>query len=193
MSRSFRRSSRCSRRAGRSSGASLDARACVHLGQSPTWGWPFACPAPTRPTSPESSNARSRSSLPRSPPRLLGACGGDQNQDANQALSQLTKAATEMAEQAQQMAGGAAAGLKDSKPVPPVSFKKLIDYLPKDLEGMKASEPEGETTSAGPQGNGSTRKPRSTSGESRAKAPTQASSTTPTSVSCTSRTRCSPA
>jgi hypothetical protein len=83
---------------------------------------------------------------------LLGACDGDQNQDANQALSQLTKAASEMAEQAQQMAGGAAAGLKESKPVPPVGFKKLIDYLPKSLEGMKASEPEGETTSAGPQG-----------------------------------------
>jgi len=79
------------------------------------------------------------------------ACGGDQPaQDANQALSQLTKAATQMAEQAQQMAGGAT-GLagKDSKPVPPVSFKTLIDYLPKELGGMKPSEPEGETTTAG--------------------------------------------
>ncbi|MEO7984953.1 MAG: hypothetical protein ABI766_00380 [Gemmatimonadales bacterium] len=80
------------------------------------------------------------------------ACGGDQPaQDANQALSQLTKAATEMAKQAEQMAGGAAglAGAKDAKPVAPVSFKTLIDYLPKDLGGMKPGEPEGETTTAG--------------------------------------------
>jgi hypothetical protein len=82
---------------------------------------------------------------------LLGACGGDPNQDANQALSQLTKAANEMAQQAQQMAGGAA-GFKGAKPVPPVSFKKLIDYLPKSLDGMKAGDPEGESASAGPQG-----------------------------------------
>ncbi len=84
---------------------------------------------------------------------LLGACGADQpSQDANQALTQLTKAATEMAQQAQQMAGGAAGlatGAKDAKPVPPVSFRTLIDYLPKGLEGMKANEPEGETGSAG--------------------------------------------
>lgn len=83
----------------------------------------------------------------------LVACGGDQPaQDANQALTQLTKAATEMAKQAEQMAGGAAgivSGGKEAKPVPPVSFKKLIDYLPKNLEGMKTSEPEGETGSAG--------------------------------------------
>jgi hypothetical protein len=80
---------------------------------------------------------------------LAGCTGGDQR-DANQALSQLTKAATQMAEQAQQVAGGAAGSLgQDAKPVPPVSFKTLIDYLPKELGGMKASEPEGETTTAG--------------------------------------------
>jgi hypothetical protein len=76
------------------------------------------------------------------------ACGNDQaSQDAVAALTQLSKAATDMAQQA---AGGAAGltGGKNVKPVPPVSFKKLIDYLPKSVEGMKASEPEGETTSA---------------------------------------------
>jgi hypothetical protein len=85
---------------------------------------------------------------------LVGACGNDQaSQDANQAIAQLTKAASEMAQQAQQMAGGAAGpGGKQLKPVPPVSYKKLIDYLPKKLDGMKANEPEGETASAGPQG-----------------------------------------
>lgn len=82
----------------------------------------------------------------------LSACGADkQAQDANQAIAQLTKAANEMAQQAQQLAGGAA-GLatgKDSKPVPPVSFNKLIEFLPKNLDGMKATEPEGETATAG--------------------------------------------
>jgi hypothetical protein len=80
------------------------------------------------------------------------ACGNDQaSQDAVAALTQFTKAATEMAQQA---AGGAAGLTSDggAKPVPPVSFKKLIDYLPKNVEGMKASEPEGESASAGPSG-----------------------------------------
>lgn len=85
---------------------------------------------------------------------LVGACVGDDqaSRDANQALAQLTKAATEMAQQAQQMAGGAAgltSGGKGVRPLPPVSFRKLIDYLPKKLEGMKTSEPEGESGSAG--------------------------------------------
>ena len=80
---------------------------------------------------------------------IAGCAGGDQP-DANHALSQLTKAATQLAEQAQQVAGGAVGAVgKDAKPVPPVSFKTLIDYLPKELAGMKATEPEGETTTAG--------------------------------------------
>lgn len=86
---------------------------------------------------------------------LVGGCvGGDQSTgDANQAIASLTKAATDLAQGAQQMAG-AAAGMtdKNAKAVPPVSFKKLIDYLPKNLNGMKGSEPEGQTTTAGPNG-----------------------------------------
>ncbi|HEY8256909.1 MAG TPA: hypothetical protein VIG08_04580 [Gemmatimonadales bacterium] len=75
----------------------------------------------------------------------LSACGNDQaSQDATQALSQFTKAATEMA--------AGMANNKNAKPVPPVSFKKLIEYLPKGLDGMKTGEPEGQTTSAGPNG-----------------------------------------
>jgi X-X-X-Leu-X-X-Gly heptad repeat protein len=74
---------------------------------------------------------------------LLAACVGDQSSDATRAFSQLAKAANQFAEQAQQMASGAA------KPVPPVSYKTLIDYLPRSVPGMKAGEPKGETGSAG--------------------------------------------
>jgi hypothetical protein len=76
-------------------------------------------------------------------PLLIGACGGDQQANANQAIASL-----------QQLAGAAAnmANDKNAKAVPPVNFKKLIDYLPKNLDGMKASEPEGQTTTAGPNG-----------------------------------------
>ena len=35
------------------------------------------------------------------------------------------------------------------KPVPPVAFRELIDFLPKKMAGMKADEPKGETTTAG--------------------------------------------
>ncbi len=41
------------------------------------------------------------------------------------------------------------AAAADRKPVPPVGFKVLIDYLPKNLDGMKADEPKGQTTTAG--------------------------------------------
>ncbi len=73
----------------------------------------------------------------------LAACAGDQSSEAAQAFSQLAKAANQVADQAQKMASGAA------KPVPPVSYKTLIDYLPRSVPGMKASEPKGETGSAG--------------------------------------------
>ena len=74
---------------------------------------------------------------------LLAACGGDQSSESAQAFSQLAKAASQFAEQAQQMAA------KTAKPVPPVSYKTLLDYLPRTLAGMKAGEPKGETASAG--------------------------------------------
>jgi hypothetical protein len=78
----------------------------------------------------------------------LVACSGDKpGQDANQTLSALTRAANEMAQQAQKMATGTGTG--DARPVPPVSYQTLIDYLPRQLGGMKPSEPEGETTTAG--------------------------------------------
>jgi hypothetical protein len=73
----------------------------------------------------------------------LAGCVGDQSSDAAQALSQLARTANQFAEQAQKMASGTA------KPVPPVSYKTLIDYLPRSVPGMKAGEPKGETGSAG--------------------------------------------
>jgi hypothetical protein len=73
----------------------------------------------------------------------LVACGGDQSGSTltNDPLSQLTSAATQLSK-----------GLTDAanrKPVPPVSYKLLIDYLPKAMGDMKADQPKGETTTAG--------------------------------------------
>jgi hypothetical protein len=71
------------------------------------------------------------------------ACGRDQSGTTltNNPLSQLTAAATQLSK-----------GLTDAanrKPVPPVSYKQLIDYLPKSMGDMKADPPKGETTTAG--------------------------------------------
>jgi hypothetical protein len=73
----------------------------------------------------------------------LVACGGDQSGTAltNNPLSQLTSAATQLSK-----------GLTDAanrKPVPPISYKQLIDYLPKSMGDMKVDAPKGETTTAG--------------------------------------------
>jgi len=73
----------------------------------------------------------------------LVACGGDQSGTTltNDPLSQLTAAATQLSK-----------GLTDAanrKPVPPVSYKQLLDYLPKSVANMKADPPKGETTTAG--------------------------------------------
>jgi len=73
----------------------------------------------------------------------LAACVGDQSSEAAQAFSQLAKAANQFADQAQKLTSGAA------KPVPPVSYKTLIDYLPRSVPGLKPGEPKGETGSAG--------------------------------------------
>ena len=73
----------------------------------------------------------------------ISACG-DAQPDPNNPLAQLTAAA----EQMQKAAEGFTAG-GNRKPVPPVAFRELIDYLPKDIAGMKRDEPKGETTTAG--------------------------------------------
>ncbi len=69
------------------------------------------------------------------------ACG-DAKPDPNNPLAQLTAAANQMQK--------AAEGLTTNrKPVPPVAFRELMAFLPKEMAGMKADEPKGETTTAG--------------------------------------------
>jgi hypothetical protein len=70
----------------------------------------------------------------------VAACG-DAAPDTNNPLAQLTAAA----EQVQK----AADGLTKRKPVPPVAFRDLIEYLPAKVGGMKRQEPKGETTKVG--------------------------------------------
>jgi hypothetical protein len=71
----------------------------------------------------------------------IGACG-DAQPDANNPLAQLTAAA-------EQMQKAAEGFTSNRKPVPPVAFRALIDFLPKQMAGMKRQEPKGETTTAG--------------------------------------------
>ena len=75
----------------------------------------------------------------------LAACGGDKGPGSkDNPVSQLTSAVSQMEKMTQGMAATA-----NRKPVPPVSFKVLIDYLPDEVEGMKANPPKGETTTMG--------------------------------------------
>jgi hypothetical protein len=69
----------------------------------------------------------------------LAACGG-----GDKGSSQLTSAVSQM----EKMTAGMTAAA-NRKPVPPVSFKVLLEYLPQSVEGMKADEPKGETTTMG--------------------------------------------
>ncbi len=71
----------------------------------------------------------------------VSACG-DPQPDPNNPFTQLAAAAN----QVQKAAEGFTT---NQKPVPPVAFRELIDFLPKKLPGMKAEEPKGETTTAG--------------------------------------------
>jgi hypothetical protein len=71
-----------------------------------------------------------------------GSACGDADPAPNNPLAQLTAAAEQMQK--------AAEGLTTNrKPVPPVAFRELIDFLPQRMPGMKADEPKGETTTAG--------------------------------------------
>ncbi|MGZ5384242.1 MAG: hypothetical protein ACXWH0_09695 [Acidimicrobiia bacterium] len=75
----------------------------------------------------------------------LAACGGDKGPDAKaNPMSQVTSAVSQMEKMTQGMTASA-----NRKPVPPISFKVLIDYLPEEVEGMKAGAPKGETTTMG--------------------------------------------
>jgi hypothetical protein len=74
----------------------------------------------------------------------LSACGGSDKPVSGNPLSQLTSAVSQMEKMSKGMADAA-----NRKPVPPVSFKVLIEYLPQSLDGMKADAPKGQTTTAG--------------------------------------------
>jgi hypothetical protein len=77
----------------------------------------------------------------------LAACGGDKGDSRStggNSLSQLTSAVSQMERMSKGMASAA-----DRKPVPPVSFKVLIDYLPQEVQGLKADAPKGETSTMG--------------------------------------------
>jgi len=78
----------------------------------------------------------------------LAACGGDGSSNrtvtADNPVAGLTQAVTQM-----QKAAEAVTGTSNRKPVPPVSFRVLIDYIPKSIGDMKAVPPKGETTTAG--------------------------------------------
>jgi len=78
----------------------------------------------------------------------LAACGGDKGSDTNTTtgnpLSQLTSAVSQMEKMSKGMTSSA-----NRKPVPPVSFRVLIDYLPQSVDGMKADAPKGETSTMG--------------------------------------------
>ncbi len=71
----------------------------------------------------------------------VAACG-DPKPDPNNPFAQLTAAA----EQMQKTAEGFTS---NRKPVPPIAFRELMDFLPRQMAGMKADEPKGETTTAG--------------------------------------------
>jgi hypothetical protein len=70
-----------------------------------------------------------------------GVACGDSAPEAGSPLAQLTAAAEQMQK--------AADGLTKRKPVPPVAFGELIEFLPAKAAGMKRQEPKGETTKVG--------------------------------------------
>jgi hypothetical protein len=70
----------------------------------------------------------------------LPACN-DAASDAKSPFAQITAAAEQMQK--------AAEGLANRKPVPPVAFRELIEFLPGKIGGLKRKEPKGETTAVG--------------------------------------------
>jgi hypothetical protein len=72
---------------------------------------------------------------------LSGVACGDAAPDPKNPFGQLTEAA----EQVQK----AAERFTRRKPVPPVAFRELIEFLPGKVAGLRRQEPKGETTSVG--------------------------------------------
>lgn len=76
---------------------------------------------------------------------LVAGCGSKQQQ-AEQQLEKLSEAAKQMEKSAEQMNQSLTG---DRKPEPPVSFKVLIEFLPKNIDGLKAEPPTGESSAMG--------------------------------------------
>ena len=78
---------------------------------------------------------------------ILMGCGDkskDQPQDMNEKESTSSDEKTESGDHdMSQMMGGDL--LENKEPVPPVSFKVLMNYLPKEVGGLKAEKPRGES------------------------------------------------
>lgn len=80
----------------------------------------------------------------------LAGCGGggDENaaQEEKSELEKLADAADEMAKAAEDMASGTT---EEREPVPAVSFRVLMKYLPAEFLDLQRMEPEGESASYG--------------------------------------------
>ncbi|MFH1195890.1 MAG: hypothetical protein V1720_09245 [bacterium] len=80
--------------------------------------------------------------------------GGDEKQNQQNSQKEessdnpkdMKEYAEKMKEAAESMMGG---GDSNKEPVPPVSFKKLMEYLPQSLGSMKPGKPEGESVTMG--------------------------------------------
>ena len=72
-----------------------------------------------------------------------GCGGGNKEPSKLEQLQQTAKAMEETAKQMEKAQSG------EQKPVPPVSFKVLLTFLPKSVGDLKPGEPEGETQSMG--------------------------------------------
>lgn len=84
---------------------------------------------------------------------LLAACGQklpDPAEQMAQKADEMKKAAEELQKQGEAMQETVqGSAQKQHEPVPPVSFKVLIGYLPATVEGLARSQPRGETSSMG--------------------------------------------
>lgn len=81
----------------------------------------------------------------------LGSGCGSKEQKMEETAQQLQQQAPPTTDptQALQQMGEEFEKLQNRKPVPPLSFKVLMEFLPKDVSGLKAEKPEGESAQMG--------------------------------------------
>lgn len=91
---------------------------------------------------------------------IVSSCGGNQKEENEQLKKENVNEEKEQssqdknsfegyAENMQKMAEQMMGGDSDTEPVPPVSFKILINYLPESISGLNRQKPEGESTTMG--------------------------------------------